>query len=50
MYEAGIVDPLLVTVGALRNAISVSGIILSSGAAVFDSDEDINKKIIAGGY
>ena len=50
MYEAGIVDPLSVTVGALRSAVSVSGIILSSGAAVFDSDQDINKKIIAGGY
>ena len=36
MYEQGIVDPVLVTVSALRNAISVSYAILTTGHAVLE--------------
>ena len=36
MYEQGIVDPVLVTVSALRNAISVSFAILTTGHAVLE--------------
>jgi len=36
MYEKGIIDPVLVTVSALRNAISVSFAILTTGHAVLE--------------
>ena len=36
MYEAGIVDPVLVSISALRNAISVSYAILTTGHAVLE--------------
>ena len=36
MYENGIIDPVLVTISALRNAISVSYAILTTGHAVLE--------------
>ena len=36
MYEAGIIDPVLVSISALRNAISVSYAILTTGHAVLE--------------
>lgn len=43
----GIVDALSVTVGALRNAVSVSSIILSTGAAVLDGEvQNKNEQIM----
>jgi len=36
MYEAGIVDPVLVSISALRNAISVSYAILTTGHAILE--------------
>ena len=36
MYKAGIIDPVLVSISALRNAISVSYAILTTGHAVLE--------------
>ena len=36
MYESGIIDPVLVSTSALRNAISVSYAILTTGHAVLE--------------
>lgn len=43
----GIVDPLSITVGSLRNAVSISSIVLSTGAAVLDGEpENKNEQIL----
>ena len=36
MYDEGIIDPVLVTISALKNAISVSFAILTTGHAVLE--------------
>jgi chaperonin GroEL len=40
MFEAGIVDPKMVTRSALQNAASVAGIVLTTGASVTDIPEE----------
>lgn len=40
MFEAGIVDPKMVTRSALQNAASVAGIVLTTGATVSDIPEE----------
>ncbi|MEK7145794.1 MAG: TCP-1/cpn60 chaperonin family protein, partial [Patescibacteria group bacterium] len=40
MFEAGIVDPKMVTRSALENAVSVAGTVLTTGATVTDIPED----------
>ncbi len=40
MFEAGIVDPLLVTTSAIKNAASVARLILSTETLVGDLAED----------
>jgi chaperonin GroEL len=37
MFEAGIVDPVKVTVNALENAVSVAGMILTVGASIVNA-------------
>jgi len=39
MFEAGIVDPKMVTRSALENAVSVAGTVLTTGATVTDIPE-----------
>jgi len=39
MFKAGIVDPVIVTESALRNAISVAGTVLTTGVIVTDIPE-----------
>ncbi len=43
LLKDGIIDPLTVTVGALKSAKSISAIILSSGAAVLDGEVENRK-------
>lgn len=40
MFEAGIVDPTMVTRSALENAVSVAGTVLTTGAVVTDIPEE----------
>lgn len=40
MMEAGIVDPAIVVISALTNAVSVAGTVLTTGAAVTDIPEE----------
>lgn len=40
MFEAGIVDPKMVTRSALQNAASVAGIVLTTGASITDIPEE----------
>ncbi len=40
MFERGIVDPVIVTMSALENAVSVAGTVLTTGAAVTDIPEE----------
>ena len=40
MLSAGIVDPTKVTVTALRNAVSISGLMLTTETLVTDLDDD----------
>ena len=40
MFEAGIVDPTMVTRSALENAVSVAGTILTTGAVVTEIPEE----------
>ena len=40
MFDAGIVEPTKVTRSALQNAVSVSGMILTTEAAVADIPEE----------
>lgn len=42
LLEAGIVDPAIVTKSALRNAVSISGLLLTTGGALIRDDSDQN--------
>jgi chaperonin GroEL len=45
MYKAGIIDPVKVVRLALRNAASISGLLLTTEALVTNFDKDDKKKV-----
>jgi len=49
MFEAGIVDPKMVTRSALENAVSVAGTVLTTGATVTDIPEEKSAAGMGGG-
>ena len=49
MFEAGIVDPKMVTRSALENAVSVAGTVLTTGATVTDIPEEKSAGGMGGG-